>query len=121
MQQPSPRWVDKHSHLDTSEFKENGLLAVVFIAQRAIENVVLSVIPALERSNFDTLRQRARAQSQACGLGIHPLYVPQAKETDLAALDAQITQHLNDPHLIAVGEIRLDFFRTSALLARDAR
>lgn len=104
------RWIDTHSHLDASEFERNGLDAGAMIAQSAIENVALSVIPAVERSNFETVRQLAHAQRQAYGLGIHPLCVPQAIEGDLQILDAQLAQHREDPRLVAVGEIGLDFF-----------
>jgi TatD DNase family protein len=38
------------------------------------------------------------------------LYVPQASDADLEALQAQIAQHHADPRLVAVGEIGLDFF-----------
>ena len=104
------RWIDTHSHLDASEFERNGLDAGALIAQSAIENVALSVIPAVERSNFETVRKLAHAQRQAYGLGIHPLCMPQAIEGDLQILDQQLAQHRDDPRLVAVGEIGLDFF-----------
>ena len=103
-------WIDTHSHLDAPEFERNGLLSGILIEQSAITNVVLSVIPAVEKSNFSSVRQLAHTHSQAYGLGIHPLYVPQAVDADLQALDAQLAQHLDDPRLVAVGEIGLDFF-----------
>jgi TatD DNase family protein len=103
-------WIDTHSHLDAPEFKQNGLFAGDFIAQAAIKDVAISVIPAVERSNFDTVRQLARTHSQAYGLGIHPLYTPNAVEADLNFLDVQLKQYVNDPRLVAVGEIGLDFF-----------
>ncbi len=103
-------WIDTHSHLDAPEFKQNGLLAGILIAQSAINNVAISVIPAVERSNFNTVRELAFAHKQAYGLGIHPLYVPQASLDDLTALDKQLTQHRDDPRLVALGEIGLDFF-----------
>ena len=43
-------------------------------------------------------------------LGIHPMYVPQARDDDLQALDAALTEYRDDPRLVAVGEIGLDFF-----------
>jgi TatD DNase family protein len=104
------RWIDTHSHLDAPEFKRNGLLAGVLIAQSAIENVAINVIPAVEKSNFDTVRELAHAHCQAYGLGIHPLYVPHAHEDDLKYLNDQLLQCRDDPRLVAVGEIGLDFF-----------
>jgi TatD DNase family protein len=46
----------------------------------------------------------------AYALGIHPLYVPQAADADLERLDDALTANRDDPHLVAVGEIGLDFF-----------
>ena len=43
-------------------------------------------------------------------LGLHPLYVKQAKEADLTVLDEQLSQNRDDMRLVAVGEIGLDFF-----------
>jgi TatD DNase family protein len=43
-------------------------------------------------------------------LGIHPLYVKDASEADLALLDAELALRMADPRLVAVGEIGLDFF-----------
>jgi TatD DNase family protein len=103
-------WIDTHSHLDAPEFERNGLLAGDIIAHSAIENVAISVIPAVERSNFDTVRELAHTHSQAYGLGIHPLCTPQAHVDDLQVLDAQLTLHRDDPRLVAAGEIGLDFF-----------
>jgi TatD DNase family protein len=103
-------WIDTHSHLDAPEFERNGLLAGVMIARSAIENVAINVIPSVEKSNFDTVRELAHGERQAYGLGIHPLYVPQSHENDLKHLDAQLAQYRDDPRLVAVGEIGLDFF-----------
>ena len=103
-------WIDTHSHLDAPEFKKNGLLPGVLIAQSAIKDVAISVIPAVERSNFNTVRELALVQQQAYGLGIHPLYVPQASVGDLTTLDEQLTLHRDDPRLVALGDIGLDFF-----------
>jgi TatD DNase family protein len=76
----------------------------------AAKNIALSVIPAVEKSNFATVRELAYTHKQAYALGIHPLYVPQAHDDDLHILDTQLTQHRDDPRLVAVGEMGLDFF-----------
>jgi TatD DNase family protein len=103
-------WIDTHSHLDAPEFKKNGQFPHSLIEDAAIKNVAISVIPAVERNNFDSVRELAHGHSQAYGFGIHPLYVPQAQVEDLSYLDLQIQHYLNDPRLVAVGEIGLDFF-----------
>jgi TatD related DNase len=68
------------------------------------------VIPAVEAANWGAVRTLAQRWGDVYCLGIHPLYVPQAQETDLAELRAEVAARRADPHLAAVGEIGLDFF-----------
>lgn len=103
-------WIDTHCHLDAPEFGADHALALSLRERAAALGVGLCVIPAVERSNFDTVRHLAHRLGDAYALGIHPLFVPRAQDTDLAALDAALTEHRNDPRLVAVGEIGLDFF-----------
>ena len=101
------QWIDSHCHLDAFEF--SGDLAQVR-AEAKSNGVVHCVIPAVEVANFDAVRQIAHQMGDSYCLGIHPLYVPQASEADLATLDAHLSQHRDDPRLVAVGEIGLDYF-----------
>lgn len=103
-------WIDTHCHLDAPEFGVDHALSVSLRERAAAQGVGRCVIPAVERANFDTVRQLAHLMGDAYALGIHPLYVPRAQEGDLAALDAALTEHRGDPRLVAVGEIGLDFF-----------
>jgi TatD DNase family protein len=101
------QWIDSHCHLDAFEF--SGDLAKVRAAA-AKNGVVHCVIPAVEVANFDAVRLLAHQTNDSYCLGIHPLYVPQANEDDLTTLDAHLAQHRDDPRLVAVGEIGLDYF-----------
>lgn len=103
-------WIDTHCHLDAPEFGVDHSLAVHLRERAAAAGVGRCVIPAVARFNFDTVRVLAHRLGDAYALGIHPLCVPQASEDDLAALDAALTEHHDDPRLVAVGEIGLDFF-----------
>jgi TatD DNase family protein len=100
-------WIDSHAHLDAPEFSTDRTQV---LAQTRAAAVAHCFIPAVERANWDTVRALAHEQGDSYGLGIHPLYVPQADESDLQALDAALTAHCSDPRLVAVGEIGLDFF-----------
>ena len=100
-------WIDSHCHLDAAEF---GALDQEIRARAALNNVAHCVLPAVEVGNFEAVRRLAHAQGDSYALGIHPLYVKNAKDDDLGKLDAQLKQHADDPHLVAVGEIGLDFF-----------
>jgi TatD DNase family protein len=103
-------WIDTHCHLDAPEFGDQHVLAVESRQRAAAQGVGRCVIPAVERSNWDTVRLLAHRLGDAYALGIHPLYVPRAIDDDLTALDAALTEHRDDPRLLAVGEIGLDFF-----------
>ena len=100
-------WIDSHCHLDAHEFAADR--DAVRAAARAA-GVTSCVIPAVEVSNFDTVRLLAHQHGELSALGIHPMYTPQAAEADLLVLDAQLQQHRSDPRLVAVGEIGLDGF-----------
>ncbi len=100
-------FVDTHCHLDAREF---GHESVAVRARAAANGVVLCVIPAVAASNFGAVRALAHAGGDAYGLGIHPLCTGQAQEADLDCLDAELTAHRDDPRLVAVGEIGLDYF-----------
>ena len=100
-------WIDSHAHLDAPEFAADR--AQVQVQTRAAA-VAHCFIPAVERANWDTVRALAHAQGDSYGLGIHPLYVPQAEEADLQALDDALGAYTADLRLVAVGEIGLDFF-----------
>ena len=101
-------WIDTHCHLDAHEFGAASL----DVAQRAgALGVSMIVIPAVERGNFDVVAKLAAgAPNASYALGIHPIYVPQAQESDLAALRSAIETALADPRFVAIGEIGLDFF-----------
>ncbi|MDT8991912.1 TatD family hydrolase [Curvibacter sp. APW13] len=109
------RWIDTHCHLDAPEFSGD----VQAVRTRARESgVVHCVLPAVERSNWEAVRVLAHACGDSYALGIHPLYVPRATPDDLLALRKQLEQHRDDPRLVAVGEIGLDFFEPT--LCTDA-
>jgi len=103
-------WIDTHCHLDAPEFGPDHAGAIEARARATALGVGRCVIPAVEQANFDTVRALAHRLGDAYALGIHPLYVPRASDDDLAALDAQLSAHRDDPRLVAVGEIGLDFF-----------
>lgn len=109
------RWIDTHCHLDAPEFAVD---AAAVRARAAQAGVVHCVIPAVERSNWATVRTLAHAQGDSYALGIHPLYVPGATQEDLDALREELLHWRDDPHLVAVGEIGLDFFEPA--LCSDA-
>ena len=100
-------FIDTHCHLDAAEF---GAQAQEVRALAASKGVAHCVIPAVEVANFDAVRTLAHATGDSYCLGIHPLYVERAQEADLGVLDDALAAQRDDPRLVAVGEIGLDFF-----------
>ncbi len=100
-------WIDTHCHLDAAEFTSHTHAVRAQAAQMQVEHCIY---PAVQVSNFEAVRGLAHALGDSYALGIHPLYVTQAVDEDLERLDAALTAHSDDPRLVAVGEIGLDYF-----------
>ena len=127
-------WIDSHCHLDAPEFDADRAA----IRQRAADaGVACCILPAVEVSNFATVREQAHQSGDAAGsdayaLGIHPLFTPRASEADIGTLATELDRYIDDVRLVAVGEIGLDhfvqgldrerqewFYREQLKLARD--
>jgi TatD DNase family protein len=100
-------WIDTHCHLDAAEFDADRA-GVVERARAA--GVTQLVLPAVAVANFDSVRALAHDHGFAFALGLHPLYVDRAPDTDLARLRDALERHVDDARLVAVGEIGLDHF-----------
>jgi TatD DNase family protein len=100
-------WIDTHCHLDAVEFAPD---VAVVCARAAASGVAHCVLPAVCAANFAAVHRLAHEFSFSYALGIHPLFVAQAKESDLQTLDEALARAKSDPRLVAVGEIGLDYF-----------
>jgi TatD DNase family protein len=101
------RWIDTHCHLDASEF---DLDRDAVVARARAAGVVMQVLPAVAPVNFDSVRTLAHRHGFAYALGIHPLYVMRVADDALELLHDALRAQRNDPRLVAVGEIGLDYF-----------
>jgi len=100
-------WVDTHCHLDAPEFAAD----VAAVRERAARaGVVHCVLPAVAAAHFPAVRALAWQGGDSYALGIHPLCTGAATEEDLATLDAALAAGRDDPRLVALGEIGLDYF-----------
>ncbi|MBV2264609.1 MAG: TatD family hydrolase [Thauera sp.] len=96
--------IDSHIHLDAAEFAPDR---VELIEAARAAGVRGFVVPAVERASFDAVCALAAQREDVCpALGIHPLYVMQARDADLDRLD----ELLATGTARAVGEIGLDHF-----------
>ena len=102
-----PCWIDTHCHLDAPEFAHD--VDAVRAQARAL-GVQHLVIPAVEVAHAEAVQALAQRHSDSYALGIHPLYTGRAGDGDVAALAQVFERVQHDPHLVAVGEIGLDYF-----------
>jgi TatD DNase family protein len=101
------RWIDTHCHLDAREF---GPQAQVQRSLAAINGVVHCVLPSISVNNFEAVRTLACQTGDSYCLGITPMNVPYAADDALNRLAAAVQAQHDDPRLVAIGEIGLDFF-----------
>lgn len=100
--------LDTHCHLDATEFDPDRQDVIGRAQQSGIQAIV---IPAFEHANFERVRALAHSFEQGFyALGIHPMYVRHASEHHIEQLRLALATYRDDPKLVAVGEIGLDFF-----------
>lgn len=100
-------WIDSHCHLDAPEFDaDRGEV----VARARAAGVAMMVLPAVAANNFDAVRRLAHEHGLAYALGIHPLCTDRAADDDIDRLAEALAALRDDPRLVAVGEIGLDYF-----------
>lgn len=77
------------------------------------------VIPAVQRAHWHEVITLAQRYGDSYALGIHPLFTPQAQQEDINMLRQMLSALRDDPHLVAVGEIGLDFWVPGLDVARQ--
>jgi TatD DNase family protein len=99
-------FIDTHCHLDVAEFDPDRDAVAARAKQAGVATIV---VPAVERANFDGVAAVCRDYPGCvAAYGIHPMYVENAREEDLAVL--RETLSARPEAVVAVGEIGLDFF-----------
>jgi len=95
--------VDTHCHLDDSSFDSDRDAVLRHCTELGVDRIV---VPAVTRSGWDGLLDLCKRHAElAPALGLHPVYIDQHQPGDLD----QLAQYLENPAVIAVGEIGLDF------------
>ncbi len=99
---------DTHCHLDATEFDRDRQQVIDRALAAGVQGVL---IPAVDVASFERVRLLAHSFLQgAYALGIHPMFVEQAQPDALGQLREALQRNRNDPKLVAIGEIGLDFF-----------
>lgn len=103
---PASAWIDTHAHLDAPEFAADGFALREKARAAGVAHVV---IPAVAHGHWADVQALAHRTGDSYALGIHPLWTPQAKDTDVQALHQMLPRLCADPSFVGLGEIGLDF------------
>ncbi len=109
-------WIDTHCHLDAEEF-DGDRDAVVSRARAA--GVGMLVIPSARVEDFGAVRELAHRHGMAYALGLHPLWLAGVDDGSIERLRAAVRESLDDPRLVAVGEIGIDLLEPVVDLDRQ--
>jgi len=105
-------WIDSHCHLDAPEFA-NTLTQIIDAAEK--KGVKAILIPTVRAKDADAARDIASRFAKnipglVYALGIHPLFIHEAQESDVNILRQHIQASLSDSRFVGIGEIGLDYF-----------
>ncbi len=96
--------IDTHCHLDAAEFDLDRDVVHAAALAAGVERIV---VPSVAVDRFNCVKTTVAGYSGCvAAYGIHPLFVRQAKESDLTVLH----DWLRREKPVAVGEIGLDFY-----------
>lgn len=105
--------IDTHCHLDAAEFDADRDAVYGEALAGGVERIV---IPAVAVDCFARVKSAvARYPDCVAAYGIHPLYVKQHDESDIAVLRDWVAQETP----VAIGEIGLDFYVADSDPARQ--
>lgn len=104
--------IDTHCHLDAGDFDGDRIEVLV---QARARGVAMIVIPAVDPSNWQAVRDLtriddARLPERRYALGIHPMYIDRCRDAAIDDLRREATAARDDPLFCGIGEIGLDQF-----------
>ncbi len=100
--------IDTHCHLDAPAFEPDRPQVLARAANCGVRAIV---VPAVVPANFEAvISLAAQNPSLTYALGVHPLFTTGLPADWLDQLRAALQQRRDDPQLVAIGEIGLDFF-----------
>lgn len=104
--------IDTHCHLDIPDFDIQRDSLILQCQQAGMQGIV---VPAVERSTWDNLKQVCAASDLLWpAFGLHPCFTARHKNQHLQALEQYLV-----PEVVAVGEIGLDTFHGDTDLQRQ--
>jgi len=113
----SVHFVDTHCHFDFPPFTGAEAESLHLAQQSGVRDII---VPAVTADRFHGILSLAKKFPQLyAALGLHPLYIAQHTDDDLALLDTLLSQR--DPRVVAVGEIGLDLFMETPMFEQQQR
>lgn len=113
----SVHFVDTHCHFDFPPFTGAEAESLHLAQQSGVRDII---VPAVTADRFHGILSLAKKFPQLyAALGLHPLYISQHTDDDLALLDTLLSQR--DPRVVAVGEIGLDLFMETPMFEQQQR
>lgn len=99
--------IDTHSHLDVlmSEPDFDN-----WVEDARAQGVQCGLITTGDSRGFESARTCAHRVGWSYGLGIHPMFVANVDDSELDLLNQSLESNIDDPRLVAVGEIGLDYY-----------
>ena len=104
--------IDAHCHLDFTQFDDDR--SEVFEAAKAV-GVGHFIVPGTTRDRWQHVLTLGGREATSVCLGLHPYFIDQHQESDVEALDQQLSEH---PELVALGECGIDARFTDTLDAQ---
>jgi TatD DNase family protein len=111
--------IDTHTHFDSPKFAQTR---ADDWARARSGGVMAQVVASVAPPNFNTVRDLAHVHAGTTyALGIHPMFVDPLGDDALDVLRAAIVAHIDDPKLVAIGEIGLDGFVKNTDMPKQIR
>ncbi|MGK4440943.1 TatD family hydrolase [Yersinia proxima] len=110
-----PYFVDTHCHFDFPPFSGAEAASLLSAAQANVRQII---VPAVSTDYFPRILDLAANYPPLfAALGMHPLYIAQHQDADLATLASALA--IKTEKLVAVGEIGLDLYMNEPQLPRQ--
>jgi len=97
--------IDSHCHLDVEDFDADREAVLADCRARGVNRFV---VPGITAATWGRLLELCRKyEGLYPALGLHPYYVAEHRQAHIAALEKRLA---DEPEVVAVGEIGLDFY-----------
>ena len=108
------RFIDTHCHFDFPPFTGDEAQSIDRAARAGVEAII---VPAIEASRFDRVRDLARQHNALyAALGLHPIVIEHHRDEHIDRLDEALHRAQK---LVAIGEIGLDLYREDPQFERQ--